>query len=369
MTYGLYIHIPYCQSRCRYCDFYSQPAVDAVPDAYIDALARDFLLYAPRDEAGTPLPPATVYFGGGTPSLLAPGQVQRLLQLVRPAQGAEITLEANPESSSLEKLAGWRGAGVNRLSFGVQTANAASLRRLGRLHTPQGAAAAMAAAQAAGFVNISGDCMLALPGYTAAEFDETLHLLQTGGSTHISAYILKLEENTPFGKNPPTALPDEDEAADFYLYAARQLEAAGYVQYEISNFAQKGFEGRHNLLYWNMADWLGLGPAAHSSLFGRRFSFLPNAPAFLRGANAPQFQGPVEANDYIMMRLRLAEGLLEQTLAARFGVALTQKQRMFFDTLVQKGLAKPLPGGWALTPQGMLVQNAVLGQLLGEHLS
>ncbi|MDL2325276.1 coproporphyrinogen III oxidase family protein, partial [Ruminococcaceae bacterium OttesenSCG-928-A16] len=216
MAYGLYVHIPYCKSRCRYCDFYTAGAGSGVPQNYLDALVKSYQQLAPKSTDGKPLPPATIYFGGGTPGLLTPAQVAHLLATFAPAPGAEVTLETNPETTNMEKLKGWLSAGVNRLSVGVQTANNASLKRLGRLHTAQGAATALQLAKQAGFTNISGDIMLALPGYTKAEFDETLALLAQGGASHISAYLLKIEAGTAFGKNPPAGLPTPDEAADFY---------------------------------------------------------------------------------------------------------------------------------------------------------
>ena len=220
MSLGLYLHIPYCFSKCRYCDFYSHPGERGVPEAYVDALLRELSRFAPE----APLQPDTLYFGGGTPSLLRPEQAKRLIDAARPMPGAEITLEANPETVTEESLAGFREAGVNRISFGVQSARDTQLRTLGRPHTAKQARAAFAAAQRAGFTNISGDIMLALPHYTEAEFDETLELIRGWWATHISAYLLKIEPDSAFGKHPPEGLPTGDEAADFYLYAVEQLE-------------------------------------------------------------------------------------------------------------------------------------------------
>ena len=220
MSLGLYLHIPYCFSKCRYCDFYSHPGERGVPEAYVNALLRELDRFAPE----APLQPDTLYFGGGTPSLLCPEQAKRLIDAARPMPGAEITLEANPETVTEESLAGFREAGVNRISFGVQSARDTQLRTLGRPHTAKQARAAFAAARRAGFANISGDIMLALPHYTEAEFDETLELIEGGGATHISAYLLKIEPDSAFGKHPPEGLPTGDEAADFYLYAVEQLE-------------------------------------------------------------------------------------------------------------------------------------------------
>lgn len=215
--FGLYIHIPYCRSKCRYCDFYSTPCPDGVPEAYIDALCREMDRFSPC--GSTPLRPDTLYFGGGTPSLLTPAQAARLIRAAGPAPGAEITLEANPETVTPERLAAFRRAGVNRLSLGIQTARDDSLARLGRRHTAAQSRRALGMAVQAGFTDISGDLMLALPAYTMAELDETIALLAESGCTHISGYLLKIEPNTVFGKCPPEALPGDDAAADFYLAA------------------------------------------------------------------------------------------------------------------------------------------------------
>lgn len=205
--FGIYIHIPYCKAKCRYCDFYSAPGARGVPQSYVDALLRELARNTRR--------PDTVYFGGGTPGLLSPAQVDALIQAAAPLPGAEITLEANPDIVTSETLRGFRAAGVTRISFGVQSADDAQLRRLGRTHTAAGAAQALAWAREAGFDEICGDIMLALPEYTNAEFDRTLALLRDGGCTHISAYLLKVEPGTAFYRSPPAGLPDGDAAADF----------------------------------------------------------------------------------------------------------------------------------------------------------
>lgn len=364
MAYGLYVHIPYCRSRCRYCDFYTAGGSRAVPEEYIQALLRDFQLFAPKSSGGRPCPPETVYFGGGTPSLLSAEQVRRLLHAFAPEQGAEITLEANPESAGVEQLRGWRQAGVNRLSVGVQTALDSSLQRLGRLHTAEQARRALYNAVQAGFTNISGDIMMALPQYTREEFDETLALLHKGGAVHISAYLLKLEEGTAFGNAPPQGMPDGDAAADFYLYGVQRMEEQGYAQYEISNFAKPGMQSRHNLIYWDCQSYLGLGPGAHSCMEEKRFFFPPDTPEFITRGGPPVPDGASGREDYIMLRLRLTEGLEEAELRRRYGSGLSQSQQKTLQGLAAHGLARKTPQGWALTPQGLLVQNSILLQLL-----
>lgn len=363
-SYGLYVHIPYCLSRCRYCDFHSE-AGGGVPDEYVRALLAAFPRFAPKDGSGRILRPSTLYLGGGTPSLLTPKQLDALIAAFDPLPGAEITLEANPGGGSENRLAAYRAAGVNRLSLGVQSARDESLLLLGRPHGAKDAVRMLDAAQKAGFNSVSGDIMLALPGYTAAEFDSALSLLAAGGADHISAYLLKLEPGTALGDNPPHNLPDPDEAAEHYLYACGALEAAGYAQYEISNFAKPGHESRHNLLYWRGGNWLGLGPGAHSCLSGRRFSFPPDTASFIE-APAPREEGTLDAEDYIMLRLRLAEGLSEEELRARFRARLSARQKAFLGDLEKAGLAQATQAGWALTPQGMLVQNSILARLLED---
>lgn len=203
MSLGLYLHIPYCFSKCRYCDFYSAPGQRGVPRAYVDALLRELSRFSPD----APLRPDTLYFGGGTPSLLDPSDAARLIAAAQPLPKAEITLEANPETVTEDSLRAFREAGVNRISFGVQSARDSQLKTLGRPHTAKQARAAFAAARRAGFENISGDIMLALPHYTQAEFDETLELIEDGGATHISAYLLKIEPDSAFGRTPPRVCP------------------------------------------------------------------------------------------------------------------------------------------------------------------
>ncbi len=358
---GLYIHIPYCRAKCRYCDFYSAACAGGVPEAYVDAVCREIARFSAR---GALPRPDTLYFGGGTPSLLRPEQLARLVQAAAPKPGAEVTLEANPETVCPALLEGWLRAGANRLSLGVQTARDESLARLGRRHTAAQSRKALRMARQAGFANLSGDAMLALPGYTEAELDETLALLADGGCTHISAYLLKIEPNTVFGRKPPEHLPDEGAAADFYLSAVEKLAALGYAQYEISNFARPGAESRHNLLYWNCEDYIGVGPAAHGCLAGRRFSTPKGLRAFLEAPAVYQTEGGCTAEDHIMLRLRLAEGLSLAALGARYGAVFDERQRAFCERLAEHGLAAWDGDTLRLTPRGMLVQNSILCELL-----
>ena len=286
-----------------------------------------------------------------------------MIQAAAPLPGAEITLEANPDIVTSETLRGFRAAGVTRISFGVQSADDAQLRRLGRTHTAAGAAQALAWAREAGFDEICGDIMLALPEYTNAEFDRTLALLRDGGCTHISAYLLKVEPGTAFYRNPPAGLPDGDAAADFYLYAVQQLEAAGYRQYEISNFARPGHEGRHNLLYWNCNDYWGIGPAAHSCVDNVRRFWPGDVQGFIDGTIHEEIEGDCTVEDYLLMQLRLVSGL-DIAEYERRGGRFTAAQRAFMRQCVSHEYATLDGNVFRLTPAGMVVQNAILAELM-----
>ena len=235
---------------------------------------------------------------------------------------------------------------------------------LGRPHTAKQARAAFAAAHRAGFENISGDIMLALPHYTQAEFDETLELIEDGGAAHISAYLLKIEPDSAFGRTPPEGLPTSDEAADFYLYAVEQLEHHGYRQYEISNFARPGYEGKHNLIYWDCGDYLGIGPAAHSCMGGKRFYYPADTEAFLRDEAAPVMDGGCGAEDYLILQLRLRKGLNLDEYKKRYGREFSTAQLAFVKNCVKSGYANFDGHTLALTPVGLIVQNSILAELL-----
>ncbi len=353
---GVYIHIPYCEARCFYCDFYTSGNKKTVPDEYINALIRDI------KKAQIKTPPQTVYFGGGTPSLLNERQINALINALSPQSNAEITLEANPGTVDYEKLTALKKAGVNRLSLGIQTANNESLKLLGRAHTAKQSMQILQMAHKAGFENISCDIMLNLPNYTQKELHESIELIKN--STHISAYILKIEQNTVFGKKPPENLPSDEQAADFYLQCVEMLKKHNFNQYEISNFAKKNYEGKHNLLYWNCEDYFAFGPAAHGCINGERFYTPKNIQKYIEKEQDYVFEGTVDYNDYIMLRLRLNEGLNFNTLKKRFNYTLTKKQADFCRLLVKNDMAVYTEHELKLTPKGMLMQNSILCDFL-----
>ena len=364
---GVYIHVPFCLRKCPYCDFYSLTgADDAQMDAYVKTVCRVLDEAGRRGFSGAD----TLYFGGGTPSLLGGKRLSSLLFAARPllTAEAEITLEANPADDLRETLCAFAAAGGNRLSMGMQTADERELLALGRRHTPQALFRAAADARAAGIENISLDMMLGIPGQTPASVEATAAACRRLGAAHVSAYLLKLEPGTPFGQHPP-ALPDEEATADLYLTACAALEREGYRQYEISNFAQPGRQSRHNRKYWEGAPYLGIGPAAHSFLDGKRLAYARSLSAFLRG-DPPLFEDPDDRalpdgspEEYAMLRLRLTEGLREADFSARFGCALPAAWRERAAALPDR-LVTVDGDGIRLSREGFLLSNTLICRIL-----
>ncbi len=362
---GLYFHIPFCAQKCGYCDFYSFAPTPGQMDAYRDALCHSMADFAPDTET----PFDSVYFGGGTPSFFGGDRITTVLRFAKSVfpitKDAEITVECNPSSVSLPLLQTLKAEGVNRISLGVQSALKNERRLLGRTSDLQQVRLAAESCRKAEIENLSLDLMLGIPAQTAETLDESLAFLLSLQPQHISAYLLKLEEGTPlFAKRDALPLPDEDSVCELYLHAAEVLERHGLRQYEISNFALPGFESRHNLHYWRDEPYLGLGPAAHSFWGGRRFYYPRDFEAFLRG-DSPVDDGEGGGKDeFCMLRLRLTEGLTDTAYYARFGEHLPQKM---FDTakaLEPYGLLTVKDNTIALTKQGFLVSNSVIGKLL-----
>lgn len=366
---GLYLHVPFCVSKCPYCDFYSTPCFDDdLLDRYTDALCRRL------DEAAAQLrqPADTLYFGGGTPSLLGGRRLARLIE--RAAAGfslanAEITLEANPADDLAATFRDFTAAGGNRLSLGMQAVTDRELIALGRRHRMTDLQQTAEAAHAAGIDNLSLDLMLATPNQTDDSVRRAATLCRTLGARHVSAYLLKIEPNTPFAaQQHALSLPDEDTAADRYLLACDALAAAGFSQYEISNFALPGYESRHNLKYWNSEPYVGLGPAAHSFLHGVRWEYPRDLIAFLNDskpvaedAHAAVADGSAE--EYALLRLRLTAGLREDAFAARFGTAIPAAWRENAAALPRR-LVHCDTDGIRLTREGFLLSTPLLARML-----
>ena len=318
---GVYVHVPFCAVRCTYCDFSTGSLSTAGVRRYLEALEREIALRAPAAR-GTRF--HSVFFGGGTPSTLPPRAFDRLWRAVRDAfelaPGAEVTLEANPESVRDDRLEAWAAAGVNRLSFGAQSFETQDLRILGRAHDAERPAAAIGRARAHGFRRLSLDLMFGFPGHTAGAWERTLDRALEFEAEHVSAYCFIPEPGTPLGDDVAAgraALPSDAAQADAYAYLEARLESAGYACYETSNFCRPGAEARHNLVYWLRRPYVGLGPSAHGFLSGRRYGNHYDRNRWARSierGEIPEAESERETaesreREIVMLGLRLACGL------------------------------------------------------------
>lgn len=361
---GLYVHIPFCAQKCPYCDFYSGSYRRSMAEAYLAALCADI-----QSHAGRGILADTLYFGGGTPSLFAPEWIGEIISAAREAFSlrGEITLEANPNTLSPERIQGYLAAGINRFSIGVQSFQDAELRSLGRRHTAAGAAAAVRMAAGCGAENLSLDLMLGTPGQTRDSLRRTLAQAISLPVQHISAYLLKVEPGTPYWNSPllQTCM-DEEEQAQAYEEMVSLLQGAGFEQYEISNFARPGFFSRHNLKYWRCEEYLGFGASAHSYYGGKRYANPPSIDRYLacgpRSAEVLE-ENPDRAEEYIMLGLRLTEGISLQRLK-RLGVDTDEFLRCAKKYL-GAGYAGQHGDQFFLTPKGFLLSNHILAELIG----
>ena len=357
MSAGIYIHVPFCAVKCPYCDFYSVRFSRGTVTQYAEAVCRNLAALPENLRADT------VYFGGGTPSLLPAEMIAEMLGTIRQrcflADDAEITLEANPLTATAEALAEWRNSGINRLSLGIQSFDAEILRILGRKHTPEQGLQAIRRAKEAGFSNLSIDLMLGLKQHTESLWQRELEKAIAQPVTHISAYLLKIEEQTPFGSNPPDML-DDDALADRYLQMHNVLTANGFSHYEISNFALPDYESRHNTKYWRLDPYYGIGPAAHSCYGGVRYAVPRDLEAFCAAQLQTQTVTEPRAeteSERVMLKLRLREGIrLDSVPQSR--ARLMQRAKPLIPEYLQCD-GETL----RMTPQGWLVSNAVLVQL------
>lgn len=377
---GLYVHVPFCVSKCAYCDFYSlSNRLDLVP-AYVDAVLTEARSYAG-------LSFDTLYLGGGTPSLLRTANLQRLisgLNSVFDLSGlVEATIEVNPESASEDLLKTAMGLGFNRVSIGVQSLSDRELQSVGRVHTAAQAVEAVARAVETGFESVSVDVIVGLPGQRAkipinpplpkgsvGSLRHTLERLTSLGVTHLSVYCLSLEHGTPLAANPPDDLPTDDEQVDLFNEARSLLEEQGFIHYEISNFCLSGRECLHNLNYWRGGEYLGLGPAAASHLRGRRFKNRSDLPAYIDDPSGmvdevEELGLEEKAAEEAMLRLRLLqEGLAADDIVRRFGDEDTRDLFARLDSLVSEGLLTYDGGRYRLVRSQVLMSNPVFGRIL-----
>jgi oxygen-independent coproporphyrinogen III oxidase len=377
---GLYIHVPFCSAICNYCNFNRGLFDAALKARYVDALVTEI-----RDPERVALHVArpfesresadTIYFGGGTPSLLEPDEIRRIIAACEEAfdvaADREVTLEANPESVSQLRLAGYRQAGVNRLSFGVQSFRNQELTRLSRLHDADRARAAFAEARAAGFDNISLDLMMWLPAQRVDQWLESVDAAAALAPEHLSLYLLEVYPNAPLkdemARGRWSQAPDDDAAA-MYLTAMERLDAAGYEQYEISNVARPGRRSRHNLKYWTDGEWLGFGCGAHSTRHGIRWKNVSATEDYIArivaGTDTAVDIRPLSVDerlgDVLFTGLRLTDGVNLDAVRTRYGVDVQERYGAALQPFMEEGLLRFQGSRLFLTRQGMLLAHEVM---------
>jgi oxygen-independent coproporphyrinogen-3 oxidase len=382
-TVSLYLHIPFCHTRCHYCDFNTYAGILPLREPYVRALLTEIGMAGTVAQLsdGKPRRSRTIFFGGGTPSLLSVSQISRILNACYTNfavdKDAEITLEANPGTLSQEQLIGLRAAGINRLSMGAQSFDAELLKALGRIHSPKDITKAVHDARVAGFPSINVDFMFGLPGQTMSHWRETIDRALDLHIEHLSLYSLIIEEGTPFytwtheGRITPG---DEDLCADMYEYADERLQEAGYKNYEISNWSLPGFQSRHNLTYWHNLPYLGMGAGAYSSFGGRRFSDVRDPVEYIRllkthqwpEAESETIDKAQAMSETAFLALRTAQGLHLPTFEQRFAIPFTQFVGDRLRFVEEAGLLEREPDRLRLSKRGRLLGNEVFLRLLPD---
>lgn len=371
---GLYLHIPFCRSKCDYCDFYSLAGKEDRMDDYQKALLRHIV------ESGAVARSYalnSIYIGGGTPTWYGEKRLVELLRTVKRrfclSKDVEITLEANPDSVDVKMLRHLRRVGVNRISMGMQSGSDQELCAIHRPHTYQQVVDAVAAVRQAKIHNLNLDLIYGLPGQTQESWEETVEKALDLAPEHLSCYGLMVEEGTPLAQRVARGekLPDEDQQAALYLWTVERLSKAGYEQYEISNFAKSGRQSRHNMKYWMGHPYMGLGAAAHSDFGGRRYSFVSDLDAYIQGMlqggevveESEEITRRERGSEYLMLRLRTVHGIEEWEYRREY--------MMNFEPLAaklaeyeQRGWARRRGRRWQFTPEGFLLSNQLIGQLL-----
>ena len=382
---GLYVHIPFCAAICNYCNFNRGLFDAALKERYVAALLAEIQRAGDRSTtlgAGR-VAADTIFFGGGTPSLLDPAEIHAIIDACRTsfalAEDAEVTLEGNPETVTAERLSGFRQAGVNRLSYGVQSFRDDELQRLTRLHSSARAEDAVRLARAAGFDNLSLDLMMWLPQQTVPQWLESVDRLIEMAPEHASLYLLEIYPNAPLrdamARAQWSVAPDDD-AAEMYLQSMARLEAAGYAQYEISNVARKGRESRHNLKYWTDGEWLGFGCGAHSTRGGVRWKNRSSTEEYIAAVNAGAPLGcerrdlshDERVEEALFTGLRLARGIDLKLIESRYGVDVWRRWGGELQPFVDDGLLMHEDGVLRLTRAGMLLAHEIMTVFISPNV-
>ena len=370
---GLYIHIPFCRSKCPYCDFFSLPKNDELIEKYCDSLIDEIKSGRRTKEFcnNTGMHFDTVYFGGGTPSVIGADRLGRILECIKKnytiSDNSEITAECNPSTVDDDFFRSLSSYGFNRISLGLQSAVDPERRSLGRLADKDKVLSVIESSRKHGITNISLDVMLGVPSQTMESLDETIEFLLNTDVPHISAYMLSIEDGTVFHKRKNTLnIPDEDIVCDMYTHLSDVLTQNGYIHYEISNFSKNGYESRHNLKYWECEEYLGLGPAAHSFINGKRFYSERSAEAFINGSPAVFDSYGGDCEEYLMLGLRLKKGISESSYKNRFGCSIPDSFKKNADQFIQSGHMTFFGDTYSLTQSGMLISNYIISNLLED---
>lgn len=369
---GIYIHVPFCKSKCLYCDFCSFPQIsrDKI-DLYAERLVNDILSFKAPDGVKY-FPADTIYFGGGTPTVLDPCHFEKILLAIKKRFGisddAEITTECNPKTADYEKLLALRGLGINRLSIGVQSSDKDELKDLGRIHSFEDCKNTVNEARRAGFENISLDLMYGIPNQTRESFNRSLLDVMSLNPNHISSYALKIEEGTPFYRLKDTLiLPCEDEVCLMYEDMCNSLSENGYNKYEISNFSKSGYESRHNLKYWTYEDYIGFGVSAHSFVGGERIENSRDFDCYINGTNIEISREKIsfdeQKNEYVMLAMRLSGGVDICDFNKRFGLDFYSEFGAGFEEFAPE-FVEMSDTYCRFTEKGFFVSNYILSEVL-----
>lgn len=372
---GLYVHIPFCLSKCAYCDFCSFSTKDeSLIDGYVDALCNEIYSYREKE-----ISVDTVFFGGGTPSLLSPDLFKKILYAINAtfdlSELSEFTVEVNPKTLSRDKLLQYISCGVNRISIGMQSIHENELKKLGRIHNCSDFLSTYNLCRELGISNINVDIMYGIPDQTVESFKSTLEQIISLNPEHLSVYSLIVEPGTPLSENINALdIPDDDCVFDMYQACCNLLSSNGYEHYEISNFALSGYECRHNIKYWNTDEYIGVGLSAHSYFDGFRFS--NNATKddkqllldYINVNFSHTERAQIDKNDaiyeYIMLRLRLSDGIVLSEFKKKFGFDFLDGRKDKIIKFVKLGLATLTDDAFSLTEQGFFLSNAILVELL-----
>ncbi len=359
---GIYIHIPFCKSKCPYCDFYSSRTDEATMDRYTDALIREIKLFPESEKVDS------VYFGGGTPSLLGGERIEKILSAVQEKfelVDPEITVECNPSSSDIVLFETLQRAGVNRLSFGMQSAVDRERSILGRISDRKDVKKCVEEAKKAGIKNISVDLMLGVPFQDKESLLASIMFIMQLDVKHVSAYMLKIEDGTFFSKmQNKLPFPDDDTVSDMYLFLCDYMEKLGFRQYEISNFAKPGYTSRHNLKYWHDEEYVSFGPSAHSFYKGERYFYERDTEKYITSPEKISDGKGGDREEYAMLALRLSEGLKFEKYKEKFSSEVPEKFIERAKEMEKYGLIKVTDTAVKLTREGFLLSNTVIAELL-----